>query len=360
MRQTVRVLALAAWLAPAAAAAQGPDKPPDPQDHQEHQAGPTSPVFVRAFGAVNWGAADKPTASNSFALGQLALFATSALSERVSVLAEIVMEGSRDTRVVTDLERLELTLRFNDSLHLSAGRYHTGIGFYNTAFHHGAYFETLIGRPRIFSFEDEGGVLPVHELGLSARGAIPKTGGALHYLAEVGNGRSWDEGGEDIATSPDTNSAKSFNLGLSLRPQQVNGLEFGTSFYRDRIPRAEATPVENRILAVYAVYRTPLAEVMAEWLRLSYQDESGTYVSRPGYVQVSHAWGRLRPYYRYDRQIVAPGSPVIGFAADYEANIAGLRIDTPHWVGLKVQYERYREGAVTGINAVRTQMVFVF
>ena len=119
---------------------------------------------------------------------------TAAINDRVSVLAEVVLEASgANTQVVTDLERLQLTFRVADYLQLSAGRYHTGIGFYNTAFHHGSYFETPIGRPRVFDFEDEGGVLPVHDVGISARGTVPHTGSALHYLAEIGNGRSWLE-----------------------------------------------------------------------------------------------------------------------------------------------------------------------
>src|SRR4029079_168390 len=118
----------------------------------------------------------------------LALFMTSAINDRVSVLAEVVLEASAaNTQVTTDLERLQLTYRLNDHLNLSAGRYHTGIGFYNGAFHHGSYFETPIGRPRIFAFEDEGGVLPVHEVGVSVRGKVPRTGYALGFVPALRN-----------------------------------------------------------------------------------------------------------------------------------------------------------------------------
>src|SRR3954453_13808897 len=118
------------------------------------------------------------------------------------------MEASgANTRVVTDLERLQLTYRLNDHLNISAGRYHTGIGYYNSAFHHGSYFEVPIGRPRIFTFEDEGGGLSFHGLGLRARGRVPKTGSALRYVVEVGNGRRWTE--LDAEEGRDQNQAKS-------------------------------------------------------------------------------------------------------------------------------------------------------
>ena len=68
-----------------------------------------------------------------------------------------------------------------------------------------------------------------------------------------------------------------------------------------------------RIPAAYAVYRTPAAEVMAEWLRLSYRTGNGSPAnSNGGYVQASRAWGKTRPYYRFDRLAIDPLSPFIG------------------------------------------------
>src|SRR5262249_32964475 len=156
----------------------------------------------------------------------------------------------------------------NDHLNLSAGRYHTGIGYYNTAFHHGSYFETAIGRPRIFRFEHDGGVLPIHEVGFSARGIVPKTGSQLRYVAELGNGRRWVDFGETEGLF-DQNQAKSTNVGLSFQPETWRGLEVGGSFYRDDIPTSPDHAVAQRIAALFGVYRTPDTEVMAEWLQLS-------------------------------------------------------------------------------------------
>jgi len=36
-------------------------------------------------------------------------------------------------------------------------RYHTAIGYYNTAYHHSTWFQTTTGRPFLFEFEDKGG-----------------------------------------------------------------------------------------------------------------------------------------------------------------------------------------------------------
>jgi len=336
--------------------------------HEQHEAAggadQPSSLLLRAFGAVEWGGSQQDDTPNSFGLGQFALFATSNLNERVSVLAEVVLEASgSNTRVATDLERLQITFRLSDFLNLSAGRYHTGIGYYNAAFHHGAYFETPIDRPRVFAFEDEGGVLPVHEVGMTASGIVPGTGSTLRYLAEVGNGRNFDSAaqGETAEEGRDRNGAKSTNLGLSFRPSGSGGLELGASYYRDRVPRSVRPEVNMRIGAAYAVYRTPSIELMAEWLRLQHRIDGGaSFANEAGYLQGSRAWGKWRPYYRYDRLAIDPATPFIGSAGSYRSNIVGVRVDPMQWVGLKAQYEHTDEPRQRGIDAVRAQLVFVF
>jgi hypothetical protein len=332
-------------------------------EHQDPPGANHPEVVVHAFGSVDWADGVQPNQPNSFALGQLALFVTSAINDRVSVLAEVVLESSAEnTEVTTDLERLQLTYRMNDHLNLSAGRYHTGIGYYNAAFHHGSYFETTIGRPRIFAFEDEGGVLPVHEVGLSARGIVPKTGSALRYVAEVGNGRRWATGLDADQEALDQNQSKSTNVGLSFRPEAWRGAEVGASIYRDNIPVASDTVVKNQIIAAYGVYRTPAVEVMAEWLRLSYQPQTlGTrYDNHGGYLQASRAFGKLRPYYRFDRLDIDPASPLIGTFGSSTTHVLGLRIDPGAWVGLKAQYERLHTSDRGDANGMHVQLVFVF
>jgi len=337
----------------------------DAQTAEQHQdpvpSGRSSDLVAHVFGSVDWFGAQHSNPPNSFALGQLALFVTASINDRVSVLAEVVIEASAaDTEVTVDLERLQLTYRVNDFLNISAGRYHTGIGFYNAAFHHGSYFETAVGRPRIFKFEDEGGVLPIHEVGVSVRGKVPKTESTLHYVAEVGNGRRWANLEDN--TVIDQNQAKSTNLGLAFRPPEWRGVEVGGSFYRDDIPLGLNTSVNHHILALYGVYRTPSTELMAEWLQLSFHEAGvlGTFDNRGGYVQVSQAFGKVRPYYRYDRLDIDPNTPFIGEYGSSLKHEIGVRFDPAAWVGIKTQYERLSENGGPGGNGAHVQLVFVF
>jgi hypothetical protein len=335
-----------------------------PGDHQAADT-PYPETTLRAFGAVQWLGSQLSGVPNSFSLGQLSLFVRSNISDRVSMLAEVVLEAhlTANTQVATDLERLQVTFRANDSFEISAGRYHSAIGFYNVAFHHGTYFETPIGRPRVFQFEDDGGALPIHELGVTARGVVPQTASSLRWIAEVGNGRSWTTPNQESPSEggPDTNGAKSTNVGLSFRPPRTTGFEAGASFYRDAIPLGATSTVDHRIAALYVAYRTPSTEVLAEWLRLTHETQDGAlYRNHGGYFQASRAWGPLRPYYRYDRLDINPLTPFIGTIGSYKAHVVGLRIDPVEWVGFKVQYERTDESGQFGVNGLRTQLVFVF
>ena len=95
------------------------------------------------------------------------------------------------------------------------GRYHTSIGYYNTAYHHGKWFQTAVGRPFLFRFEDEGGILPIHNVGVSVQGRIPSGKLGLNYVAEMGNGRT----SRSLDLSPVQNvvsekNGKSINLAL--------------------------------------------------------------------------------------------------------------------------------------------------
>src|SRR5262249_6593051 len=131
-----------------------------------------------------------PFGHSAFALGQFNLFITSRLSQRASMLSEVVIEADPSNEVGVDLERLLFNYDVNDYLQFSVGRYHTAIGYYNTAFHHSTWMQTAVGRPFLFEFEDDGGILPIHNVGVSVTGKLIPGALGLHYVAEIGNGRT--------------------------------------------------------------------------------------------------------------------------------------------------------------------------
>src|SRR6202007_814458 len=197
----------AAVTPPASAAAAAPAATPAPAVGQQEAPPATPPqaepeqamdlnrtlLRIRGFSDVNLrGSTLKgdPTSTTAFSLGQVNLFVTSDVSDKFKFLSEVVFEAGRDNVLVVDIERMLLTYNFNDYLNVSVGRYHTAIGYYNTAYHHSTWFQTATGRPFLFNFEDQGGILPIHNVGASITGKVPSGTLGLHYVAEVANGRA--------------------------------------------------------------------------------------------------------------------------------------------------------------------------
>ncbi len=140
------------------------------------------------FGDVGYDASGQKGVPNTFEIGSLDLFMRARLSDRVSTLAEILFTPGSDNSISSDVERLLIQYRQNDYFNGGFGRYHTSIGYYNTAFHQGAWFQTTVDRPFMYAFDDEGGFLPLQEVGATIYGKIRSGRAGLSYVA--GWGRS--------------------------------------------------------------------------------------------------------------------------------------------------------------------------
>src|SRR5258708_13793232 len=124
----------------------------------------------------------------------------------------------------------------NNNLKLTFGRSPPSIVSSNTAYHHGNWFETATGRPFLFLFEDQGGILPVHNVGLSLTGSVPSGDLGLHYVAEIGNGRPARHPMNSTSQNKfDETNSKSTNLSVYSRPDWAPGLQTGFSIYHDHL-----------------------------------------------------------------------------------------------------------------------------
>ena len=329
---------------------------------------------IRGFGDVDFFGSDQHGTTNSFALGQLNLFVTSDISEKFKFLGEIVFESGPDNfyevpaghnnEFSVDVERYLLQYSYNDYFNLAVGRYHTAIGYYNTAYHHSTWFQTTTGRPLLFQFEDRGGILPVHNVGVSASGRIPSGPLGLHYVAEIGNGRAsrtpLQE--EPVQNEVDENNHKAFNLAMFARPEAIHGLQVGFSAYHDLLTPLAQSPVSENILAAHAVYMLPNFEWLNEFVLVRHapQDTTRVFNTPSFYTQISKRWGSYRPYFRY-QYINAPNSepifPDVGLRAGPSV---GLRYDAAESVALKLQYDYNQLRSQPGVNAVTLQLGFTF
>jgi hypothetical protein len=306
-------------------------------------------------------------AHSGFRAGEFDLFMTSQLSDKLSFLTELVFSTDPGNGFALDLERFQLTYRPSKYFEISGGRFHTDIGFYNTAFHHGTWFSTTTGRPFMYYFEDAGGVLPVHEVGITTTGLVPGSGKFnLHWTAEVGNGSSefgsalFGDGVESFATD---RNRKDLNFAFYSKPEGIEGLQFGASYLRgDLLPANSSLKVNQAISSIYAVFINEKWEFLNELVLLQHTINGGgrSYNSPLGYTQLAYRFGKYRPYFRFQEVNIPNNDPVTSFKGRYEGPSVGLRVDVFTYAAIKLQYNRvYLRDAATQ-NGLELQMAFAF
>ena len=329
-------------------------------------AATAEPQFrVHLFGDVKFSAIDSTRARNGFALGQFDLFGQSQLSDRLSVLTEATLTALPRNTFNARLERLLVTYWASDRFIASAGRYHASVGYYNTAYHHGSWFQTAVGRPLVFALDGDIGLLPTHTLGVSATGDIPSGGLGLRYVAELGSGRA---GQSSAATAPQPaladNNTPSVNVALMTRPERWDGLQMGVSLYRDRLTLQDTTkaPIDEMVGAAHAMYKTDAVELLAEWLAIRHRSRAGgeANMARGWYAQASHRFGVLRPYVRYDYVDVPPANQVFAFLGCRMGPAGGVRWDFDPLAAFKLQASHLQQSTRATLNRVDAQVSFMF
>ena len=360
----------------AAQANPAPQHEVEPSEHAEAERMDLSKTLlrIRGFGDVTLHGDNQKGDTTSFSLGQLNLFVTSDISDKFKFLSVIVCEGGPDnfygqpegTRnlFTVDPERYFVQYSHNDYFNLSAGRYHTAIGYYNMAYHHSTWLQPTTGRPLLFEFEDRGGILPIHNIGVEAFGRIPSGRLGLHYVAEVGNGRAsrtpLEE--EPVQNELDENNHKAVNFAIFARPTQVPGLQAGFSIYRDLLTTAAQPVVGETILAAHVVYSLTNFEWLNEALVIRHAPQGvGHVYETPGfYSQISRRFGSYRPYFRYQYENASPHEPIFPDIALRAGPSAGVRFDASESVALKLQYDFIGLRNQSATQGLTLQLGFTF
>ncbi len=161
----------------------------------------------------------------------------------------------------------------------------------------------------MYLFEDSGGILPVHMVGVTFTGEVPHTETlGLHWVAEVGNGLSSNPyATESVQNFYSDRNYKATNLAAYIRPQFLSGLQIGGSWYHDGLNPTQAenplpiAEVRQNIESAYIVYFTSDWEFMNEAVLLS-NHVMGTpapFRSPMAYTQLARKFGIYKPYFRY-------------------------------------------------------------
>jgi len=306
------------------------------------------------------------SAGNSFFLGEFDLFLQSQLAENLSVLGETVLSSGTDNHAGLDIERLELSWKPSDYFNVDIGRFHTALGYYNSAYHHGTWFQNAVGRPFFLEYEDSGGLLPVHTVGISIHGAIPSGGFNLGYFVEVGNGVNYNSiDSNPVQNEIDNNQNKSVNLAFVAKPDWFPGGQFGLGAYHDTLSPQGQPRTDEWIWNAHVVYHSAQWELMAEGFLTRHKPSGeGEHYTPMFYVQAARKFGLYTPYVRFTYANASSNDQIYSAilhqgGLDYGPSI-GLRYDFSTFVAIKVQYDYVIQSGYSSANELTLQAAFTF
>jgi hypothetical protein len=304
--------------------------------------------------------------SKRFALGEVDLFATARLSPRLNVLMETVLETDDQLEVgnvPVNVERLLLQYRHNDYFNLDIGSYLTAISFYSTAYLRGSWLQTALTRPRLLTFEDEGGFLPLHNVGLSANGQLPVPDLGLHYVVEVGSSRNYAQPGR---TGFNLEDNRAINVALFARPGRIPGLQIGFSSYHDMLSPSQGSMFNRSVWSAHAVYQAHRLEFLNEAVLTRFTNSKDGRLSIRGfYSQLAYRVGSgWTPYLRFDYANAYSTSNGIGSVALYvpwrNVTTGGLRYDLSESVALKFEVAHETDRFQPAWIQAAMQLAFTF
>lgn len=297
-------------------------------------------------------AAGTPRTRFNFLASDLDLLIGARLSDNIQALGEILFETEPDNTLIFDVERLEV--RYRQGRHfIGLGRTHVEMGYWNTAYHHGYWLQPTINRPRVIRFEDQGGLIQAHSIGLVAGTGFDVGTGGVNIMLGVSNGRQDDAG--SVPAIADNNLAKAINLKIESDGIGSPYLRFGLTAVVDWIAPADMTvrPVlpDQEIFQVmgnlYLAYRGPNLTVLSEAYFLQHSAQGQAWRSFAAFLVASYRFGVVSPYVAIDSIVVPQNDPYfhpttmptelapLRRAVD---PMAGLRFHTGNWSALKVEY----------------------
>lgn len=319
------------------------------------------PLHGFADVGAGWSSGRDPARLRGFSAGTLDLYLTPRFGDRVKSLFEVVLEYEAEGGVAIDVERLQIGYMLSDKVTAWAGRFHTPFGLWNTAYHHGANLQTSISRPRFIDFEDKGGLLPTHSIGLWGNGHADLGGGKLNWDAYLANGPKIRERTLDFNAFTDDGSNKmlGFNLGYSSHGG-LGGLTLGAHGFTTEVAAVDSdtatlSRTRVRMLGGYVGYDEDDWEVIGEYYRFRNSDlASGKAASSSAwFMQVGKTFDQWTPYVRAERAALQPGDHYFASQTagrSYRRGVAGLRYAIGPRASLKFEWSATKEAATTLID----------
>jgi len=321
-------------------------------------------LHFRVFGDLGASYENPDSLSNGgFGFGSLDFIVTGTMGEHLLFFSETLIEGAGEDSIGLDQERAWAMWSMSDEFYLKMGMDHTVVSLWNRTYHHGKWLETTISRPFLATFEDDGGALPMHYVGLETGGLWQTTGGELDWTAILSNGRGPDV--DNRQRVGDSNDSKAVALSLAFTPASFDALTFGVSGHMDLIPpdlsdAARLGNISESILGLFATYECAEtgAEWIGEWSTVTHDDAASgtTYDHNLAYLQVERSIENWTPYTRFDMKNMDMGDPYfspLNQDLDRWQQTIGLRKEIADGAALKFEVG-FGRGEVRGIGGVQT------
>jgi len=298
--------------------------------------------------------------TSAFGLGQFDLYITSAVADRLSFLGETVFEfDDQSNEFVVDVERVIAQYQLSDNFRLEAGKVHTPLGYWNNAYHHGFVMQPTIDRPQVVQFEDDGGPLPIHTVGLQLSGR-DLTSAHLGFDVLLGN---------PLGNRPTTdNRNQASSVTVALHSQLTPALRIGVSGYRDRLVTGSDTPLGDALAApmtqtiggAYVAYFSQRAETVIEGHDVS-NESAGTTTRSPNWFAYAglRVGTRVVPYAMHEDVRLADDDPY--FASDrFRRETVGIRYEYAASAVLKTELRSIDRRAADRATELGIQLGLAF
>lgn len=346
-------------------------------------AGAKTRYALNLFGDVSFGAASRSEGLRrpdpAFAVGVFDMLFTANLEKNFSMTTEFSARYEPGTPLA-ELERLHLRWKPNKNFFIEMGRFHTDLGYWNVAYHHGRYLQLSIERPRTIALH--GGLLPVHWIG-AQMGVSAKVGpGTLSLIGSVGTAREKQvSGGHSTTHGSAFTGVNAVHAKAEAAGYLHRDLRVGVSGVYDRIPQEEASTrpglpdqsideyVGNAYIAFPSVPFVFISEAYVIQHRLNDSARPVNVGSKwrtiGAFALLGYQLGRVTPYVRgeyINSQVGAfffdpfyipepKASGPFPVSLDLKEIMLGSRIDVSDWCSLKLEYQ-----FMTGVGTRRPEL----
>jgi hypothetical protein len=326
-------------------------------------------LAIHLFGEVHY--SEDMNGKGNVVSGQQVGHLISSLSERLTIFSEATLT-TKSSKTTTDVERFIVRYDFSDKFKISVGKYHTPLGYWNSTYHHGAWLQTTIDRPRVMKSGSQ--IIPIHFEGILLEGSVPFGSLNFGYRAGMGNGlhNNISVQGENHDVTQGDNA---ITLQTYVRSSALPGLEFGASYYQDTVnlekqeshSSSEYLPsIKESVTGFHVALEREKLEIVAEYLYWDHEPDKGEGLSNTGsgyYIQVASRldgqFEKLKPYLRFDK--ISADENDIFFAKDqsFESTTLGLRYDIASYTSLKIEYRYEQVSNNKRYNSVALQLSIV-